>query len=267
MRTFDRLGVRRAVLGMVHLVPLPGTPYYEEGSFEETFSTAVESARALDEGGADGCLVQTVDRVYSVRDESDPARTAAMALIVQGIAQATGEEFQIGVQLMRNAVKASLAVAKVAGGTFVRAGAVIGMTLTPHGMMKADPLDVMEYRAKIGARDVRVIADVDSMHFKWFGGGKPTGQVARAARSVGADAVSVGDPDETRTLEMIASVRETAPGIPIILAGYTNHENAARLLTAADGAFVGTCLERGGWGGRIDVERVRAYVDIVRGLG
>ena len=65
---------------------------------------------------------------------------------------------------------------------------------------------------------------------------------------------------------MIAAVRKAVPGLPIILAGYTNHENAARLLAVADGAFVGTCLERGGWGGQIDVERVKAYVDIVRGL-
>ena len=65
---------------------------------------------------------------------------------------------------------------------------------------------------------------------------------------------------------MIASVRQAAPGVPVILAGYTSHENAARLLAAADGAYVGTCLERGGWGGQIDAGRVRAYMDIVRGL-
>jgi uncharacterized protein len=267
MRTFGQLGARKAVLGMVHLAPLPGTPFYKQGSFEETRATAVESARALEEGGADGCLVQTVDRVYGVKDESDPARTAAMALIVGAITEATSEDFQVGVQLMRNAVKSSLAVAKVAGGTFIRAGALVGMTLTANGMVEANPLDVMEYRVRIGARDIRVIADIDSMHFKWFGGAKPTGEVARAAAAAGADGVSVGDPEETQTLEMIASVRKTAPGVPIILAGYTSHENAARLLTAADGAFVGTCLERGDWGGRIDVERVRAYMDIVRGLG
>ncbi len=104
------------------------------------------------------------------------------------------------------------------------------------------------------------------MHFKWFGDARPTAEVARAAKTVGADAVSLGDPDERRTLDMIASVRAAVPGLPIVLAGYTNHENAARLLAAADGAFVGTCLERGGWGGRIDVERVKAYVDVVRGL-
>jgi membrane complex biogenesis BtpA family protein len=251
---------------MIHLQPLPGTLFYKDESFHQTLDTAVQSARALFEGGADGCLVQTVDRIYSVKDESDPARTTAMGLIVQAIAQATGEEFQIGVQLMRNALKASLAVAKVAGGTYIRAGAIVGMTLTTHGMVEANPLEVMEYRNKINAWDIKVIAEIDSMHFKWFGENKPTADIARAAKHVGADAVSLGDPSEQKTLEAIASVRKAVPGLPIILAGYTNHENAPRLLADADGAFVGTCLERGGWGGQIDVERVKTYVDIVRGL-
>jgi hypothetical protein len=103
------------------------------------------------------------------------------------------------------------------------------------------------------------------MHFKWWGG-KPTVEVAKSARAVGADAVSLGDPDEETTLRMIHDVKQAVPGLPVILAGYTNHENAARLLKDADGAFVGTCLERGGWTGAIDVDRVRAYVEIVRRL-
>src|SRR5215207_6783139 len=135
MRAFATLGKRKVVLGMIHLQPLRGTLCYKEGSFNQTLATAVQSARALYDGGADGCLVQTVDRMYSVKDESDPARTTAMGLIVHAIARATGEEFQIGVQLMRNALKVSLAVAKVAGGTFIRAGAVVGRTLIAHGMV------------------------------------------------------------------------------------------------------------------------------------
>lgn len=266
MRNFNTLGERKAVLGMVHLRPLPGTPFYQAGSFDETLEIAVASAVALYQGGADGCLVQTVDRVYPVGDESDPARTAAMALIVAAIASATGGAFQIGVQLMRNALQASLAVAKVAGGSYIRAGALVGATLTPHGMVQADPLAVMDYRNKIDAWDIKVLAEIDSMHFKWFGEAKPVADVARFAHYSGADAVSLGHPDEEVTLEMIASVRRALPGVPIILAGYTDHGNAPRLLAAADGAFVGRCLESKGWGSQIDPERVRAYVEIVREL-
>jgi predicted TIM-barrel enzyme len=167
---------------------------------------------------------------------------------------------------MRNALSASLAVAKVAGGTFIRAGALVGATMTPHGMVSADPLRVAEYRRRIAADGIGVIADVDSPHFRWFGGDKSTVDIAKAARGMGADAVALGDSEEARTLDMIASVRRTAPGLPVVLAGHTHHDNAARLLAEADGAFVGTCLEQGGWGGRIDTERVKAYVAIARSL-
>jgi len=128
--------------------------------------TAVGSAQALDAGGADGCLVQTVDRVYPTGDEADPARIAAMALIVRAVADATSPGFVVGVQIMRNAVQASLAVAKTAGGGFVRAGALVGATLTAHGPVEADPEAVMAYRAKIDAWDVTVVADVDSGQFR-----------------------------------------------------------------------------------------------------
>lgn len=266
MIKLDMFGGRKAVLGMIHLAPLPGTPFHEEGSFRETVDVAVESARALHEGGADGCLVQTVDRVYSPGEESDPARTAAMGLVVAAIVAATGDEFLVGVQLMANALKASLAVAKVAGASYIRAGALVGATLTASGLVQADPLAVMEYRKKISAHNVKIVAEVDSMHFQWLGGSKPVGDVARAARRAGADAVSLSHPDEDTTIEMIAAVRAAVPDLPVVLAGGTNHDNAARLLAAADGAFVGTCLETGGWGGRIDVEKVKEYMDIVRRL-
>lgn len=262
----DALGRRKIVLGMVHLKPLPGTPFYAPDSLGQTLETAVASARALYLGGADGCLIQTVDKVYSPADESDPARTAAMSLITQAVVEATGEEFQVGVHMLRNAVRASLAVAKVAGGSFIRASALVGRTMTAHGMVEASPLRTAEYRKSIGAESIRIIADVHSMHFKWFGEAKPAAEVALTASSAGADAVSLCDRQEARLLELIASVRKAAPKLPIILAGYTTHDNAARLLRYADGAFVGSCLEPEGWGGRIDVNRVKAFVEIVRGL-
>ena len=265
MRVFETLGKKKAVLGMVHMGAMPGTPFYEEGSYEATFEKAVSDAQALYQGGADGCLVQTVDRVYTTKDESDPARIAGVANIVYAISQRTGPEFQIGVQLMRNALKASLGIAKVCGGSYLRCGALVGATLTSHGIVEANPYDVMSYRAQIGAKHIKMIAEIDSMHFKWFGG-KPVGEVAAQARYVGADAVSLGDPDEETTLRMIREVRKAVPGLPIILAGYTNHANAARMMAEVDGAFVGTSLEKGKWGGPIDVERVREYVKIVASL-
>jgi membrane complex biogenesis BtpA family protein len=266
MRNFDVLGKRKCVLGMVHLQPLPGTPFHVPGSLPAILAQAVESARSLEQGGADGCLVQTVDRVYPRGEERDPARIAALALIVNAVAAATGEDFQVGVQMMSNALTASLAIAKVAGGSFIRATALVGATLGPSGVIQADPLEVMAYRREIDATSLRVIAEVDTMHFSWLGGAKPTADVAAAAARAGADAVAVSHPDETTARAMVAAIKQTLPGMAVILAGGTTHANAARMLSEADGAFVGSCLEREGWGGQIDVDLVAAYVERVRDL-
>jgi uncharacterized protein len=264
MKALAALSRHKIVLGMVHLQPLPGTPFYVEGSLAKIAETATQSAAALHDGGADGCLVQTVDRLYGVADESDPARTVAMGLIVNAIRQRVGPEFCIGVQLMRNAVKASLAVAKVCDGTFVRAGVFVGAALTEYGLVEAHPLDVIEYRHKINALDIDLIADVELTQYKWLGNPKPPGEMARAAARMGATAVAIGHPDEATTVEAIISVRKAAPDLPIILAGYTHHENVARLLALADGAFVGSCFESRGWGTTVERDRVAAYVEIVR---
>ena len=60
----------KVVIGMVHLLPLPGTPFYEEGNVETALAKAVADATALEQGGADGCLIQTVDRIYPPTDDA-----------------------------------------------------------------------------------------------------------------------------------------------------------------------------------------------------
>lgn len=256
----------RVCYGVVHLAPLPGTPFYEPNSMRRTLSRAVESARALQRGGAHGCLLQTADRVYSVRDDCDPARLAAVSVITEAVTAATGPGFQVGVQIMRNATRASLAVAKTCGAAFVRVGAIVGETLSWQGMVRPDPEAVMAYRRSIDAWDVRMIADVASMHFAWPNGDRTPGEVARMAMNSGADAVCLGDPGEAQTLDMIAQVRRTAPAASVYLAGHTNHGNAARLVGAADGVFVGGCVTVGGWDGDISEEKVRSYLDIINAL-
>lgn len=262
MRTFDALGKKKVVIGMVHLLPLPGTPFYQEGNVERTLDKAVADATALCAGGADGCLIQTVDRVYPTTDEADYARVAAMATVVKAVTDATGPDFQVGVQIMVNALKASLAVARVCGGSFLRCTALTGATLTPSGLVEAKPLDFLNYRTQIGAQSIQLIAEVESMHFKWMGG-RPVADVARSVSRMGAAAVEVAHPDEATNARLVREIKQALPHLPVILGGHTNHENAARRLAEADGAFVGTCLKTEGWDSHVDVERVRAYVDIV----
>jgi hypothetical protein len=266
MPNFDTLGKKKVILGLIHLLPLPGTPFYEAGNLEKAMDKAVADATALYQGGADGCLVQTVDRIYPVGDQADYARVAAMAAIVKAVAAATGPGFQIGVQILWNALKASLAVAHICGGSYLRCNAFVGSTMTPAGVAHANPVDFQNYRRQLGAQNIKLIAEVNSMHFKWLDGSKSTAEVARLARNAGSHAVEIAHPDEATNLALIREIKQAMPDMAVILGGHTNHANAARRLAEADGAFVGSCFETEGWGSRIDIDRVRAYMDIVATL-
>jgi uncharacterized protein len=266
MLTLTANAPHRLVLGMIHLPPLPGTPWHEPGSLPAILEGAADDALTLRDAGADGCLIQTVDRLYSSQDEADPARVAAITLATATVKEAAGKHFEVGVQLMRNAVRASLAVAAVAGGSFVRATAIVGATLTPHGFVQADPLSVMTYRKAIDAGEIAIVADVWTDHFSWFGGGRPVGEVARLAAGVGASAVAVSDRDVSAVLDIVAAVRDTAPSVPVILAAHTRHDTVPRLLPAVDGVMVGSCIKRTDGSGRIDRDLARRYVAAVRSV-
>lgn len=265
MPTFLTLGRKKVILGLIHLLPLPGTPFFVAGNLEKALDKAVADATALYEGGADGCLVQTVDRIYPLGQEVDYARLAAMARIVAAVEQAVGAEFQIGVQILWNALNAALAVAKVCGGSFLRCNAFVGATMTPAGVAESNIIDFLNYRKQLSAQNIKLIAEVDSMHFQWMGG-KPAPEVARLAAHAGADAVEIAYRDEDTNAQAVLAIKEANPKLPVILGGYTNHENAARRLAHADGAFVGSCFEICGWGSRVDKQRVAAYMEIVAKL-
>lgn len=264
MRGLTANSTHRLVLGMVHLDPLPGTPLHRPRSLPAIVDGAVRDAVALQAAGADGCLIQTVDRLYSKRDEADAARVAAVTVVAAEVQAAVGDGFEVGVQLMRNAVRASLGVASVVGAGFVRATAIVGATLSPHGLVEADPLAVMSYRKAVVAEEVAIIADVWTDHFSWFGGGKQAGEVARLAVGVGADAVAVSDKDPDTLLGIVASVRRAAPAAPIILAANSRHETVPKLLPVVDGVLVGACIKRGDGSGRIDQASAERYVAAVR---
>src|SRR3990170_4053207 len=78
----DILGVPRALIGMVHLLPLPGSPRWG-GSMAEVAERALADARALEAGGLHALLVETQGAppfpAGRVDPPAGPARTAVIS--------------------------------------------------------------------------------------------------------------------------------------------------------------------------------------------
>ncbi len=265
---FDITKGHKYVIGLVHLAPLPGTPLFREGDLERSIEKALVDTTALIKGGADGCLIQSVDKIYPSGDDTDYARVAGMTIVVNEVKRIAPQDFHVGVQLMWNCITPSIAIAKAAGACFTRCSALIGTIQTPYGEMNADPLKVQTYRRNIGAWDsVSLISEISGYHH--IAGGYDKNELLTKARqsvTVGANAIEVFHPDEETNNRMVQDIKSLYPDVPVILGGGTNLGNAATRLKYADGALVGGCFENGKWGGNIDRDIVSEYVSIVRGI-
>ena len=110
--------------------------------------------------------VQTIDGVYSVGEAVDPARLAFVAGITTRVAMELPDSFQIGVQVMWNAQKASLGVAYSCGGSYIRCTAYVGSTHSAYGVAQANPADFLQYQRLLGAQRIRIVAEIHSMHYR-----------------------------------------------------------------------------------------------------
>lgn len=260
----DRFPRRRPLVGVVHLLALPGAPA-SEASMAEVRRRAVRDARTLVEGGMDGVLVENYGDVpYAPADvgKETVAGVTAAAAAVRAAADAP-----VGVNVLRNDGEAALSAAVAAGADFVRVNVWTGARLTDQGVVQGVAHRVLRLRRRLGA-DVAVLADVAVKHSAPLAD-RPVGErAAEAVERGGADGLLVtgsatGRPPEVARL---VEVRRASGGAPVLVASGLDPENAASLLSTADGAVVGTALEEGGeTGAPVDPDRVAALVAAVRG--
>lgn len=248
---------RAELIGVVHLLPLPGSPRPSPG-LGAVLDRALADAEALVAGGADGLVVENLGDAPFARGAVEAATVAAMARIAADIVRAVPEGFRVGVNVLRNDPLAALGIAAAVGAGFVRINVHVGAMVTDQGLIEGDARRTLLERNRLGA-DVAIVADVLVKHAVPLG---PWG-LAEAARDTasrgGADVLVVtgsgtGQPTDP---EDVARVRAAAPGVPVwVGSGLTPDSVGA--FPPLDGAIVGTWLHRGGEiTAPVDVERVR----------
>jgi uncharacterized protein len=260
-------GRRDALIGMIHLGPLPGAPRYrlEEGC-DAAYERALAEGRILEASGFDGVIVENGGDIPFLRPERIGHETvAAMAVAVRLLHDEL--RIPVGVNCLANAVEASLAVATAGGGAFVRANQWVNAYVANEGIIEGRAGEAMRYRRAIGAEHVTVWADVKvKLGSHAITADRPLAEQARDAEWFDTDALIVtgsrlADPP---LLDDVRTVRD-ATGLAVIVGSGATAENLAALIGVADAAIVGSALKEGGvWSGtmsRAAVERIAAARD------
>jgi membrane complex biogenesis BtpA family protein len=252
------------VIGVVHLLPLPGSPGYG-GSMERILARAVGDARAYAKGGAHAVLVENHGDVPFFK-EALPAETVA-ALACAAAAVRAAVDLPLGVNALRNDARAALGVAAAAGASFVRVNVLAGAYATDQGIVEGRAAELLRVRRLLGA-DVGILADVHVKHATPLRGGAIGDAVRDLSFRAGADGVIVSGLS-TGAPTSLADLRAVRAALPraFLLAGSGATEATVReILAVADAVIVGTALERGGrTGAPVDAARVARFTRAAKG--
>ncbi len=250
-------GAPRALIGMVHIGALPGSPSAHH-SVEKLAAHAVAEACAYREAGFTAIAIENMhDRPY-LKGGVGPEVTAAMAVIGRDIKRETG--LPLGVQVLAAANREAMAVALAAGAEFVRVEGFVYAHVADEGLVESCAGELLRYRRAIGAERVRVFADIKKKHSSHaITADVSLAETARAAEFFLADGVIVTGA-ATGEAASADDVREAlgACALPVLVGSGLTPANLAQF-AAAHGFIVGSSMKQGGvWSNPLDGDAVRA---------
>jgi len=256
----------KVIIGMVHLQATPGFPN-SCGDMKKILDAAVKDALALEVGGVDGLIVENIFNRPRQKTVG-PETVAAMTLAVKAVVDAVS--IPVGIKVLFNDYQAQLAIAHITNANFVRISVYTDAVVSMAGIIEGCCYDAITYRHRIGADNIKILADVHVKHaaplapidirpiedvaFDMAYSGMAQGVVVTGRRT-GLE-VNIHD------LELV----KKAIGDKLVLVGSgTNETNVDQILKYADGAIIGTYFKGGGIiENPVEEDKVRAFIKKVR---
>lgn len=261
-------GMRKPLIGDIHLPPLPGTPRYRGETMASIIDRALFDAEAFVKGGMDGIIFENHGDIPFLKpNEIGPEIIAAMSAIITRVSNTIDVAF--GISLLANGAIGGLAIAKASGARFVRVNQWVNAYVSNEGLIEGESARALRYRRQIDALDVAIFADVHVKHGSHsIVGDRSVSEQAGDVEFYDADvAIATGN----RTGEAVPATEinavRTGTRLPIIAGSGVTSANAREILASLDGAIVGSSLKNDGvWWNSVAIERVKALVEQVKPL-
>jgi membrane complex biogenesis BtpA family protein len=236
--------VDKPIIGVVHLPPLPGSPKHTL-PIEKILERALKDAKTYSDGGIDGIIIENFGDVPFYPDKVGPETIAAMTHVASRVEDAI--DIPIGIQVLRNDAEASLSIAKIVGGKFIRINILCEAMVTDQGIIQPRAYDIQRFRKFIGAENIKIFADVHVKHAAPLAerdiGDSAEDLVYRSlADAIIVTGVLTGKQTDIRKVEKIKS-RKSLANVPVLVGGGVHRGNVEEYLPFCDGIIIGTSLK------------------------
>lgn len=259
--------LRPALVGMLHLQALPGSPGYR-GDLPALRERLFSDAEALSEGGAHAMIMENFGDAPFYPGRVPPEVVAHMATLALQVHERF--DLPLGINCLRNDSLAALAVAHAAGAQFIRVNVLIGARVADQGLIQGEAHLLLRERARLQARQIRIYADVDVKHSVPLGErGALREEIADLVHRGGADAIIVSGQATGGATEpqQVREARRAAGEVPVLVGSGCQVDTLERYSGQADGFIVGSALKHNGQVGQaVDIRRVRQMAARVRTL-
>jgi membrane complex biogenesis BtpA family protein len=258
---------RDVLIGVVHLAALPGAPEHRGSDVEAIYDRGLADARAYAAAGFDGLIVENHGDIPFMKPEHIGPETAAhMGVACDRIRREVG--LAIGVNVLANAARHSLAVASAAGAQFIRVNQWANAYVANEGIVEGAAATALRYRRELGSPDISVFADAHVKHGAHaIVQDRPLAELVRDVEFFSADAViATGQrTGHAADLGYIGAIR-AATSLPTLVGSGVTPENVMDVLTIANGVIVASSLKvEGGWWNPVDPARAKSFVERARG--
>lgn len=255
----------RALIGMIHVAALPGTPRSKD-SVKSIADAARAEAEILVRAGFDAILLENMHDVPYLPREVGPEIVATMTRVALAVRDVTG--LPLGIQILAGANSAALAVAHAVEARFIRAEGFVFASVADEGLLAtADAGPLLRTRRALGAEAIAIFADLKKKHSAHaLTADVSLAETAAAAAFFGADGVVItgtatGMPTSPDDLRAVRRVLSETSAIPVIVGSGATAESLPNLLECADAVIVGSAIKRDGrWDQPVDPARAAAFV-------
>jgi membrane complex biogenesis BtpA family protein len=262
----DLFGRAKVAIGVVHALPLPGAPDHDGRPMAEIAEHALDEAERYRTAGFDGLVVENHGDIPFLKpDDIGQETVAAMAVLVHRVRAATA--LPVGVSVLANGALPALAVAAAGEAQFVRVNQWANAYVANEGIVEGPAAKALRYRARLGAKAIRVFADVHVKHGAHaITADRSIEELARDNEFFHADAaIATGQrTGDAATIDELATIK-AATVLPVLVGSGVAVGNVGDILAVADGVIVASSLKRDGvWWNRVDPDRAAAFMTEVR---
>lgn len=254
-------GRPQAIIGVVHLAPLPGSPRFDGEAVETIYQRGLDDARAYLHGGCDGVIVENHGDVpFSKPDAIGPETSAHMAVVADRIRRELGRP--IGINVLANASIPALAIASASNASFVRVNQWANAYVANEGFVEGEAARAMRYRAQLRAKGIRIFTDAHVKHGAHaIVADRPVEEQVKDLVFFDADVVIATGQRTGHVAELsyIRMIKEAA-NLPTLVGSGVTSDNLGDILSVADGVIVASSLKyEGVWWNQVDPERVKSF--------